>query len=175
LLLLSPMIPLMFMGDEVNANEPFLFFTDHHGELAEAVREGRRNEFSDFAAFDDPEQRELIPDPNALSTFLRSTPSFIENEHTQLYRQLLSLRHQQIVPHLPGCVALSTQVLADAAISARWRLGNGSLLQIDLNLSAKPVDHAAPHACLFETPARQGAHLAPYSARVFLTPVGEHP
>ena len=45
LLLLSPMIPLMFMGDEYAAAQPFLFFTSHHGELAELVREGRRNEF----------------------------------------------------------------------------------------------------------------------------------
>ncbi|TFF14242.1 malto-oligosyltrehalose trehalohydrolase [Pseudomonas sp. BCA14] len=175
LLLLSPMIPLVFMGDEVAAEEPFLFFTDHHGELAEAVREGRRNEFADFAAFNDPEQREQIPDPNALATFQRSIPSFTENEHTQLYRQLLSLRHQHIAPHLPGCVALGARVLAEGAVSARWRLGNGSLLQIDLNLSAEPLAHAAPHACLFQTPADQGAQLAPFSARVFLTPVGEHP
>ena len=175
LLLLSPMIPLMFMGDESNAREPFLFFTDHHGELAEAVREGRRNEFKDFAAFQDPERRKRIPDPNALTTFLQTTPSFHENEHTELYRQLLSLRHGHIVPHLPGSVALGAEVLAEGAVSARWRLGNGSLLQIDLNLSATPLDYPATAPVLFETPANAGAHLPPYSARVTLSPVGEHP
>lgn len=175
LLLLSPMIPLMFMGDESNAREPFLFFTDHHGELAEAVREGRRNEFKDFAAFQDPERRERIPDPNALPTFLQTTPSFDDNDHTQLYRQLLSLRHRHIVPHLPGSVALGAEVLAEGAVSARWRLGDGSLLQIDLNLGATPLDHPATAPVLFETPACTGAHLPPYSARVTLSPVGEHP
>ncbi len=174
LLLLSPMIPLLFMGDEVNAAEPFLFFTDHHGELAEAVREGRRNEFADFAAFKDPQRREHIPDPNALPTFLQSAPAFTENQHAQFYRQLLSLRHQQIVPHLPGSVALGAQVLGQGAVSARWRLGNGSVLQIDLNLGAEPLDHPAPPHLLFETPAGEGAHLAPFSARVALSPVGEH-
>ncbi|KTB60264.1 malto-oligosyltrehalose trehalohydrolase [Pseudomonas fluorescens] len=175
LLLLSPMIPLMFMGDESNAREPFLFFTDHHGELAEAVREGRRNEFKDFAAFQDPERRERIPDPNALPTFLQTTPSFDDNDHTQLYRQLLSLRHRHIVPHLPGSMALGAEVLAEGAVSARWRLGDGSLLQIDLNLGATPLDHPATAPVLFETPACTGAHLPPYSARVTLSPVGEHP
>ncbi len=174
LLLLSPMIPLLFMGDEVNAEEPFLFFTDHHGELAEAVREGRRNEFADFAAFKDPQKREHIPDPNALPTFLQSAPAFTENQHAQFYRQLLSLRHQQIVPHLPGSVALGAQVLGQGAVSARWRLGNGSVLQIDLNLGAEPLDHPAPPHLLFETPASEGTHLAPSSARVALSPVGEH-
>ncbi|RRW38150.1 malto-oligosyltrehalose trehalohydrolase, partial [Stutzerimonas stutzeri] len=43
-LLLSPMVPLLFMGEEWGARQPFLFFTSHHGELADAVREGRRNE-----------------------------------------------------------------------------------------------------------------------------------
>ncbi|WP_421555651.1 malto-oligosyltrehalose trehalohydrolase [Pseudomonas kitaguniensis] len=174
LLLLSPMIPLMFMGDEVNASEPFLFFTDHHGELAEAVREGRRSEFADFAAFQDPERRERIPDPNALTTFLQSAPTLTENEHAQFYRHLLSLRHQHIVPHLPGTVALGAQVLADGAVTARWRLGNGSVLQIDLNLSATPLSHPVPQHLLFETPATGGAQLAPFSARVALFPVGEH-
>ncbi|KAF2407526.1 maltooligosyltrehalose trehalohydrolase [Pseudomonas antarctica] len=174
LLLMSPMIPLIFMGDEVNAEQPFLFFTDHHGELAEAVREGRRNEFADFAAFKDLERREHIPDPNALLTFLQSAPGFTENTQSQFYRHLLSLRHLHIVPHLPGSVALGAQVLADGAVTARWRLGNGSVLQIDLNLGATPLDHPAPPHLLFETPATDEAHLAPFSARVALSPVGEH-
>ncbi|AZF11110.1 Malto-oligosyltrehalose trehalohydrolase [Pseudomonas sp. R2-37-08W] len=173
LLLLSPMIPLMFMGDEVNAAQPFLFFTDHHGELAQAVREGRRNEFADFAAFHDPEQRERIPDPNALTTFLQSKPSLVENEQAQLYRHLLGLRHQYVVPHLPGSVALGAQVLADSAVTARWRLGDGSVLQIDLNLSAEPIDQPASPHVIFQTPAEPVAHLPPLSARVSLFPVGE--
>ncbi|WP_282397671.1 malto-oligosyltrehalose trehalohydrolase [Pseudomonas sp. PS01298] len=175
LLLLSPMIPLMFMGDEVNASEPFLFFTDHHGELAEAVREGRRGEFADFAAFQDPERRDRIPDPNALATFKQSSPALADHPHAELYRHLLNLRHTHIVPHLPGTVALGAQVLADGAVSARWRLGNSSLLQIDLNLSTTAVDHPAAAHALFQTPAEHGAQLPPYSARVTLSPVGEHP
>ncbi|SDU94316.1 malto-oligosyltrehalose trehalohydrolase [Pseudomonas mucidolens] len=179
LLLLSPMIPLMFMGDEVNAREPFLFFTDHHGELAEAVREGRRNEFAEFAAFQDAERRERIPDPNAASTFHQSIPSFTENQHTRLYRQLLSLRQRHIVPHLPGCVALGAQVLGQGAVSARWRLGNGEVLQIDLNLSPASFKHPAGAHILFAS-ATDDALLTPFSARVSLTPgdtsspVGEH-
>ncbi|QLG93087.1 malto-oligosyltrehalose trehalohydrolase [Pseudomonas yamanorum] len=175
LLLLSPMIPLMFMGDEVNAEEPFLFFTDHHGELAEAVREGRRNEFAEFAAFADPERRKHIPDPNALATFRRSVPSLAECGNTPFYRQLLSLRHQHIVPHLPGSETMGAQVLGNGAVSARWRLGNGSLLQIDLNLSAATFDHPAAGRTLFVTPANTDQTLAPFSARVSLSPTGEHP
>ena len=48
---------------------PFAFFTDFHGDLAEAVRKGRRKEFARFAAFRDPQRRAAIPDPNAPATF----------------------------------------------------------------------------------------------------------
>jgi maltooligosyltrehalose trehalohydrolase len=101
LLLLSPMIPLMFMGDEVNARDRSCSSPTTTAN-SPMVREGRRNEFADFAAFHDPERRERIPDPNALSTFAQSAPTWADNEHTRFYRQLLSLRHRHIVPHLPG-------------------------------------------------------------------------
>jgi maltooligosyltrehalose trehalohydrolase len=178
LLLMSPMIPLLFMGDEVNAEQPFLFFTDHHGELAEAVREGRRNEFADFAAFSDPQRRAQIPDPNALQTFERSIPRFTQAP-AALYRQLLGLRQQHIVPHLPGSTALGAQVLGQGAVSARWRLGNGSVLQIDLNLGPATLQPPAAIGQLFST-SNDPALLTPFSARVSLAPgdtsssVGEH-
>jgi len=192
LLLLSPMIPLMFMGDEFAAEQPFLFFTSHHGELAELVREGRRNEFSAFDAFADPARREQIPDPNAQQTFEDSRPNLTASGQSAiyaLYRQLLKIRHEQIIARLPGAHPLGAEALAPGAVSARWQLGDGSLLRIDLNLSDKPVVHSpqAGTSLLFEHPPKsadllnQGA-LAPYCALVSLTtaapllpPDGERP
>ena len=52
--LLAPQIPMLFMGEEWGAKQPFLFFCDFSGELAEAVRKGRREEFSRFPEFADP-------------------------------------------------------------------------------------------------------------------------
>ncbi|MNF83355.1 Malto-oligosyltrehalose trehalohydrolase [compost metagenome] len=192
LLLLSPMIPLMFMGDEFAVEQPFLFFTSHHGELAELVREGRRNEFCAFDAFSDPARREQIPDPNAQQTFEDSRPNLTASGQSAiytLYRQLLKIRHEQIIAHLPGAHPLGAEVLAPGAVSARWQLGDGSLLRIDLNLSDKPVVHSpqAGTSLLFEHPPKsadllnQGT-LAPYCALVSLTaaapllpPDGERP
>jgi maltooligosyltrehalose trehalohydrolase len=192
LLLLSPMIPLMFMGDEFAAEQPFLFFTSHHGELAELVREGRRNEFAAFSAFADPHKRERIPDPNATQTFEASRPTLTASRQSpmyQLYRQLLQIRHRHIIAHLPGAQALGAQVLAKGAVMARWRLGNGSQLRIDLNLSDAPVVHSpqADATLLFEHPPQSAGllnqgMLAPYCALVSLTaaapllpPDGERP
>ncbi|WP_028693646.1 malto-oligosyltrehalose trehalohydrolase [Pseudomonas cremoricolorata] len=176
LLLLSPMIPLLFMGDEEGSRAPFLFFTDFHDELADAVREGRRGEFAHFAAFADPDTRENIPDPNALATFHSSQPhgdDVLAGWHG-LYQQLLALRHQRIVPHLPGSHSLGSQVLGDKALTARWRLGDGSELRIDLNLAERPqaVELPAPAQRLFDSSdnAHSDSMLAAYSCVVSLTP-----
>ncbi|WP_416146189.1 malto-oligosyltrehalose trehalohydrolase, partial [Pseudomonas aeruginosa] len=72
--LLAPMIPLLFMGEECAAREPFLYFTDHQGELADAVREGRRKEFGEFGRFGEGATLASLPDPNAVETFERSRP-----------------------------------------------------------------------------------------------------
>src|SRR3546814_4620870 len=71
-MLLAPSPPLLFMGEEWAAPNPFPFFCDFHDELADKVREGRRREFARFPAFRDPAARERIPDPNAEDTFRRA-------------------------------------------------------------------------------------------------------
>lgn len=151
LLLLSPMIPLLFMGEEWGSQKPFLYFTDHKEELAKAVCDGRRAEFAKFAKFSDPETKEKIPDPNAINTFLQSRIDFpIENKEESeyiserdqwwdFYRQLLALRQQEIIPHLPGARSIGTTVIANRAVCAQWTLGNGVDLRIYINLSRSSV------------------------------------
>jgi maltooligosyltrehalose trehalohydrolase len=142
LLLLAPQIPLIFMGDSEGSESPFLFFTDFHDELADAVREGRRGEFAKFAAFADPAKREAIPDPNARETFERSRAGAgpQADEWRTLYRQLLAIRHARIVPHLAGAAAIGADVVGEAAVVARWRLADGSVLTIALNLGDVAID-----------------------------------
>jgi maltooligosyltrehalose trehalohydrolase len=139
LLLLSPQIPLLFMGDEFGATQPFLYFTDHGPELAEAVRNGRRQEFAGFAAFADPKKREQIPDPNATSTFEQSVPveGADASEWLDWTRRLLQLRRERLVPLLAGCRALGACVIGEAAIAARWQLNNGSVLALAINLAQR--------------------------------------
>ncbi len=70
--LLLPQIPMLFMGEEWGARDPFLFFCDFEGDLAKAVRDGRRQEFARFPEFADDRNVDEIPDPLAESTFLAS-------------------------------------------------------------------------------------------------------
>ncbi|UYY59194.1 malto-oligosyltrehalose trehalohydrolase [Sphingomonas sp. S2-65] len=140
LLLLCPQVPLAFMGDDIGSQTPFLFFTDFHDELADAVREGRRGEFAHFPGFSDPALREKIPDPNAVSTFEASRP--VPGPEAQswraLYKDLLALRHARIVPDLAKSKPLGAEVIGDKAVIARWQLGE-AVLTLALNLGDAPV------------------------------------
>jgi malto-oligosyltrehalose trehalohydrolase len=145
--ILCPQIPLLFMGEETACTAPFLFFTDHHNELADAVREGRRQEFAGFAAFADPEKREQIPDPNAGSTFAACIPASNSPgsaERFALYQQLIGLRLREIAPRLPGTTSTGAKVIGPKAVIAGWRLGDGSRLTIATNLGPETVPFDVP-------------------------------
>jgi malto-oligosyltrehalose trehalohydrolase len=147
LLILCPQIPLVFMGEETASTTPFLFFTDHHNELADAVREGRRREFAGFAAFADPEKREQIPDPNAAATFAASIPQPASSgsaERFALYQRLIGLRMQEIVPRLRGTASTGAKPIGSKAVVAGWRLGDGSRLTIVTNLGREAVSFDVP-------------------------------
>ncbi len=153
--LLAPQMPLIFMGEEIASRTPFLFFTDHSGDLAEAVREGRRKEFAKFAAFADPHRREAIPDPNAASTFENSKPRPDPERgeaRNALYRRLLALRRAEIIPRLSGARALSALATGSAGVTASWRMGDAAILTIVANLGPEPAAVEAPQGrLLFES------------------------
>lgn len=141
-LLLAPSIPLLFMGEEFAASAPFLYFCDFHGELADAVREGRRREFGAFERFRDPAARAAIPDPGAEETFLRSKLDWSEaarGEHAKwlaFYRALLRLRNERIVPHLAGeRFRARFEMHGAAGLAVDWTLADGARLHLRANFS----------------------------------------
>ncbi|HET7880443.1 MAG TPA: DUF3459 domain-containing protein, partial [Acetobacteraceae bacterium] len=147
LLLLCPQIPMLFMGEETASRTPFLFFTDHGAELAEAVREGRRAEFAKFPAFADPATRERIPDPNAPETFAASVPradAELGAGREAFYRRLIALRMSEIVPRLEAARSLTSEVVGPKAVVAQWRMGDGAVLTIATNLAAETVPFTMP-------------------------------
>ncbi len=163
LLLLSPFVPLIFMGDEWGTDRPFLFFTSHNEELAELIRDGRRSEFKHFAAFKDPARRASIPDPNAASTYDASRFEPTDPAMEQLYRQLLTIRRDHIVPGIPAARSLGVTVHAAGALTARWALGDGRALTIHVNLGGDTVPLAPTAEVLFTTVAAGQGELPPGS------------
>jgi maltooligosyltrehalose trehalohydrolase len=93
LVLCTPNIPLLFMGEEYGETAPFLYFTSHTDPmLAQSVREGRRREFSQFVS------GEEIPDPQDPQTFVRSRLNHALREEApycallRFYRDLIAVR-----------------------------------------------------------------------------------
>lgn len=176
--LLSPEIPLLFMGEEWGAEQPFPFICDFAPDLADKVREGRRREFAKFPEFRDPAARARIPDPCAAATFAsavldwRALTRPPHGEWLAWYRQLLALRRREIVPRLHGIGgdAGRWRRLGERALEVAWRLGDGSSLLLLANFAERPV--ALPGSprgrLLFATPAPPGSELAGLTAAFFL-------
>ncbi len=143
LLLLCPFVPMLFLGEEYAARNPFLFFTSHNEDLAKLIREGRRAEFKHFAAFQDEERRKAIPDPNAPSTFDASVADKADPAMFTFMQDLLALRAKHVVPGIPGCRSHKVDVLAPGALRAEWRLGNGQSLAITCNFGHEAASSGA--------------------------------
>ncbi|MFP4432329.1 MAG: malto-oligosyltrehalose trehalohydrolase [Spirochaetaceae bacterium] len=151
ILLLSPHIPMLFMGEEWGSRTPFLYFCDYQGDLAEAVTEGRRREFAGFSGFSDPASRDRIPDPNAGETFVKSVLDWDDLEASDARewlgrtRALLEVRRRQVVPLLkrsfpgemltPGAQASPLP----GVVLVRWEAPVGTLT-LTANLSEEPRD-----------------------------------
>ncbi len=136
ILLLAPMPPLMFMGEEWAASTPFPFFCDFLEPLASAVRRGRLCEFSAaYAAYGDK-----IPDPLAEETFhaavldwdSRASPA--GRRRLTLVRQLLELRQHEITPHLTSARFGAAQ-FREGLLQAHWTLEHRHSLLLVANLS----------------------------------------
>jgi malto-oligosyltrehalose trehalohydrolase len=142
--LLLPQVPMVFMGEEWNAKQPFPYFCNFSGELGTLVTEGRRREFASFPGFDS-DKRAWIPDPELPSTFISAKLDWAALErpaHAEWlswYRLILQVRHREIVPRMHALAGAGTfEILGRNAISVRWRCGRESLV-LQANLSHEPV------------------------------------
>ena len=145
--LLAPQIPLLWMGEEWGETNPFCFFTDFDGDLAAAVRKGRRNEFAKFDAFVDPDTREDIPDPNDMATFAMSRIDWTKPQTPEgaqwlaLYSGLLKARADHIVPRLKDIAPHAGRIIeaADGVVRVAWTMGDGATTTMLFNASDSAV------------------------------------
>jgi 1,4-alpha-glucan branching enzyme len=137
---------MLFMGEEWGSKTPFPFFCDFKGDLADAVRDGRRKEFAGaYAKFGNE-----IPDPLDPSTFRSAVPDWnaIESEagaaRLKMVRELLALRRQHIIPRLAGAQFDEASARNDGLLRAHWRLGDGTLLDLVANPSDREITGDEP-------------------------------
>ena len=132
--LLAPSPPLLFMGEEWGCRQPFLFFCDFEGELGEAVRKGRREEFSRFASFGKD-----LPDPLAEDTFRQCVLRWDEMDAgwLDLYKELLALRRKEIMGRQAG--SGTYRMLGERAFEVRWPLREHGELMVVVNFSSTVI------------------------------------
>ena len=174
LYLLAPQIPMLFMGEEWAAVQPFPFFCDFGPELAAAVRKGRREEFARFPEFRDPATQDRIPDPTAEETFRAAKLDWADltrEPHTEWvtwYRRVLAVRHAEIVPRLSGMVGGTGRydLIHPQGLRVRWKLGDGSMLTVLANLSiqnALSIGSLEGRVLWREGASRMDRELGPWS------------
>ncbi len=174
ILLLAPSPPLLFMGQEWGAPEPFLFFCDFGPDLAGAVTEGRRREFARFPEFADPAARARIPDPESPTTFERSRLNWetLATEEAQqwltLHRELLTLRQHELVPRIGTIVAAQFQAIAERVVTVSWQLASGARLTLLTNLAPTPHPLPPPAGRPLYSSDSATDHLPPWSVYLAL-------
>lgn len=166
--LMLPQTPMLFMGEEWGAHQPFPFFCDFSGELADAVRRGRRDEFARFPAFQDPATRDRIPDPLAEDTFLSAKLDWSAMDRDVLahYTALLGARRQHITPLRPEINHGGTaHELGPSAVKVTWAVGDDRMLRLAANLSETPVACPATNGRVLWLEGEAEAGLGPWSVR----------
>ncbi|WFU12411.1 malto-oligosyltrehalose trehalohydrolase (plasmid) [Rhizobium sp. CB3090] len=142
--LLSPQIPMLFMGEEWGATTPFPFFCDLGKELNSKARLGRKEELSRLPGFD----AEDAPDPTSEATFQSAKLRWGQAEQgkalNEYYGRLMTLRREKIVPLLKCAQGYSgVHEKGELLVRVTWRLGQATLA-LAANLTDKAVAIAIP-------------------------------
>ncbi len=145
LVLTSPFTPMLFMGEEWGTRTPWQFFSDHEGDLGEAVRTGRRAEFASHGW-----ETEDVPDPQDPATFERSTLDWSERDGEReqrllrWHRDVIALRRTR--PELSDGRRDRVDVQYDE--QARWFVVRRGRVVVVCNLAdrAQPVPLPGPPA-----------------------------
>ncbi|RDD63802.1 malto-oligosyltrehalose trehalohydrolase [Ferruginivarius sediminum] len=156
IVLLSPQPPLLFMGEEWAARQPFPFFCDFGPDLADAVLEGRRQEFAAFPGFEAAAARSEIPDPNAPETFERAILDWSALEASRhaewlaFTRHLLAVRRELLAPRLDRFAghAGSFRTMGGGLLRVDWDFDEGGRYTLLANLSATATRVEADAAVL---------------------------
>jgi maltooligosyltrehalose trehalohydrolase len=138
--ILSPYIPLLFMGEEYAEENAFLYFVSHTDpDLINAVRRGRCHEFRAFAWEEPP------PDPQAEQTFLASKLNWEKRRQGRhdimrnFYRELLHLRKHVPALHKPDKKSMEVQMPEpDNILTLHRRDQSGAVFAL-FNFSSNPV------------------------------------
>ena len=150
LIFCCPFVPMLFQGEEWNANTPFFYFTDHDSErLGTAIRRGRRRELKEFGwpRVDDP-------DPQARETSQRSSLNW--GELNQSSHQAWLAWYQMLIRTRATTPELKSPIdHVDFTPEASWLVLHRAETVAIFNFDAAPIAHPVD--------IRQGERLMGFS------------
>ncbi len=165
LMMLSPAVPMIFQGEEAGLDTPFPFFCDFQGDLAEAVRKGRAEEFADFFADTDE-----LPDPLAPETMCAARLPWdrLTPQATAPFKALAETRARLVWPLLASGYRGAEWGAQGALLSWQWHFAAGTL-HLLANPAVAVVETAIqpPADCAFVgkvVPGGEISRLGPWSA-----------
>ena len=152
LLLLGPATPMLFQGQEFGASSPFVYFADHHPELARMVRDGRREFLSQFKSLVEFDAFNRVPDPHLPETFARCKLNAKERHANEqviaLHRDLLRLRREDPAFRAPRRRGVDGAVLGADAFVLRFFVEGGADRLLVVNLGREWKLNEAPEPLL---------------------------
>lgn len=164
LLLLSPQVPLLFMGEEFGEAGPFHFFLDQNKATSQDLRESRLREAENFGGVAAGIVAADLPDPRDPATFERSRPDWSRADHpegrrqAELVRALIALRQAHVAPLIANPGGIDTEVIptAPGVLAVDWRAGT-TVLRLRANfLDGDCIAPDAPGTIIFATPGSRG-------------------
>jgi len=146
LALLTPAVPMLFLGEEWGSTTPWLYFADWDGDLKAAVQEGRQREFGHASKSVDGRALEL-PDPCSRATFDASRPDARERESgtgrawLAMVGSALQARRRWIVPRQAQLLTgrHTFQRVGQRGLAVQWRYQDAQVLALEINLGAEPL------------------------------------
>lgn len=178
ILLLSPQIPLVFMGEEHASRQDFHYFCDYQGDLADVIEAGRPQQAENFGGFPEGAGPDHILNPNHFETFVASKISWNDAKAPdgrtwqKFIKQVLSVRKKFVVPLLQNANGYAGQVISDKGdeIFVDWNFKDKGVLKLRANPSGTVMPLCEEQGTLiypFDDKASPDT-LPPWSTRLYL-------
>jgi len=171
--LLSPSIPLIFMGEEFASSKPFPYFTDVPPELHEIIHDARRDQLADFPEVVSGLALPTAEDPATFEAARLEWSERDEGIHAEmlaLYRSLLEARARDLVPLIDGCPghAGSVHHAERGCLWLSWRLAGNAVWHMRMNLAdtSAAFDVSQPGRVVERCGSATDSVLGPWSVMV---------
>ena len=160
IVLLSPEIPLLFMGQEWATKNPFPFFCDLAPHFGKKAAKGRRDAIKYHMQFSPTQNIKQSPDPTDHETFQSAVMNWQElnqpdhREWFEFHKNLLLIREREIIPLISNLKINQATVISQNPAIVNWKLNKDKTLTLVTNLTKESmaIENAIPGEYIYRLP-----------------------